>query len=209
MTATRDVSCFGKSPHRSVSRLAAVLTLAAVCCGCGAMSRPPAAELVLLSGAILLFDGIERQEAIGAATGGPGATHSATPPRFAEAIAVTSGRIAFIGTTLQARKHVGPATRVIDLEGRMVMPGIVDGHFHGTRRTDCEMGYAGGTVPQVLARLQACLDGPDQAPLKKTNVRFSASHFFGEAIEPLGTPLTRADLDRLDTSRPVMVTNAD
>ncbi|MGH9798690.1 MAG: amidohydrolase, partial [Candidatus Polarisedimenticolia bacterium] len=220
MTATRDVSCFGKSPHRSVSRLAAVLTLAAVCCGCGAMSRPPAAELALLNGTVLLFEGIERQDPSGAQAGSTGmggaasnpsagATRATAPPRFAEALAVTGGRIAFIGTTRQAKRHIGPATRVIDLAGRMVMPGIVDGHFHGTRRTDCEMGYAGGTVRQILDKLQACLDGPDQAPLKKTNVRFSASHFFGEAIEPAGTPLTRADLDRLDTSRPVMVTNAD
>jgi predicted amidohydrolase YtcJ len=91
----------------------------------------------------------------------------------------------------------------------MVMPGIVDGHFHGTRPTDCRMGYQGGTIPQILARLQACLDAPDQAPLKATNTRFVALSFFGEAVEPPGTMLTRRDLDRLDTTRPILVRNAD
>src|SRR5947199_303941 len=71
------------------------------------------------------------------------------------------------------------------------------------------MGYAGGTIAQVLAKLQACLDRPDQAAFKKTNVRLTATHLFGEAIVPAGTALTRADLDRLDTTRPVMVENAD
>ncbi len=56
---------------------------------------------------------------------------------------------------------------------------------------------------------RAPLDRPDQAALKKTNVRFFANHFFGEAIEPPGTALTRGDLDRLNTTRPVMVENAD
>jgi predicted amidohydrolase YtcJ len=71
------------------------------------------------------------------------------------------------------------------------------------------MGYEGGPVATVLARLQACLDRPDQAALKGTNVRMFASHLFGEAILPPGTPLTRYDLDRLDTTRPVLVRNAD
>ncbi len=215
MNAQGDESFFGRHPLRIVTRLAAAALMAVVCCGCGAMSPPSAADLVLLNGAILRFDGIERQEAIGAAEDGAavnaaaGQARLSTPPRFAQAIAVTGGRIAFIGTSRQARRHVGPATRVIDLDGRMVMPGIVDGHFHGTRSADCLMGYAGGTVTQILGKLQACLDRPDQAPFKKTNVQFLARQLFGEAIDPVGTVLTRADLDRLDTTRPIRINHAD
>lgn len=181
-------------------RLAALSLVAAGCCLAGAQARPRAADTVMLNGRILVFHGIEQKA---------GTAPGAERPRFAQAIAITDGRIVFIGSGRKAKRYAGPKTQVIDLEGRMVMPGIVDGHFHGTRPTDCEMGYAGGTVPQVLARLQACLDRPDQAALKKTNVRMFANHLFGEAIEPPGTALTRADLDRLDTTRPVMVENAD
>jgi predicted amidohydrolase YtcJ len=154
------------------------------------------ADSVLLNGKILVFQGPQRSEAAG-------------PPKFAQAIAITGGRIVFVGTSADARTYVGQKTRLIDLEGRMVMPGIVDGHFHGTRLTDCEMGYAGGTVADVLAKLQACLDRPDQAAYKGSNVRLSASHIFGEAILPPGTELRRDDLDRLATTRPVLVRNAD
>ena len=71
------------------------------------------------------------------------------------------------------------------------------------------MGYDGGTIPEILAKLQACLDRPDQAVHKGTNVGLYASQFFGDAILPRGTSLTRDDLDRLDTTRPIQVRNAD
>ena len=85
-------------------------------------SRP--ADTVLLNGEILLFEGVEQL--------GPGGPPPA-PPKFAQALAITEGRIAWIGTTTEARPHIGPGTKVVDLGGRMVMPGIIDGHFHGTR----------------------------------------------------------------------------
>ncbi|HEU4401477.1 MAG TPA: amidohydrolase family protein [Candidatus Polarisedimenticolia bacterium] len=199
-------------------RLAGVALLAAACCLAGTQAGPRPADMVLVNGAILVFNGIE-QKVTADPDGGParGAPRTAAVrsdahgerPRFVQALAVVDGRIVFTGPSGDAKRYVGPKTQLIDLEGRMVMPGIVDGHFHGTRSTDCEMGYAGGTIAQVLAKLQACLDRPEQAAFKGTNVRFFANHIFGEAIEPPGTALTRADLDRLETTRPVMVENAD
>ena len=166
-----------------------------------AVSRPRPADAVLVNGEVLVFHGVEVRP------GDPPAPKG--KPEFQEALAVSGGRIVFLGSTKKARAHIGPETRVIDLGGRMVMPGIVDGHFHGTRPTDCRMGYQGGTIAQILAKLQACLDAPDQAPLKDSNTRFVALSFFAEAIEPAGTMLTRQDLDRLNTKRPVLVRNAD
>ena len=177
-------------------RLAAVVIVALPQGPIAAPAAARKADTVLLNGAILVFQEVEK--------GGGSKT-----PKFAQALAIADGRIAFVGADAKAKSWVGPATRVIDLGGRMVMPGIVDGHFHGTRLTDCEMGYAGGTVEQVLAKLQACLDRPDQATFKGTNVRLQATHIFGEAIVPPGRGLTRDDLDRLDTTRPVSVENAD
>jgi predicted amidohydrolase YtcJ len=184
-----------------------------------APARPQPADTVLVNGAILVFHGIETRGGRGWPAGGSGdygsrgkseETHAgSSEPEFAEALAIQDGRIIFIGSSKKARSYAGPATKVIDLGGRMVMPGIVDGHFHGTRPTDCSMGYEGGTVAKILARLQACLDSPEQAPLKGSNTRFEANDFFGESIEPQGTPLTRQDLDRLETTRPIQVRNAD
>jgi len=166
-----------------------------------AMAKPQPADTVLLNGAVLVFHGVEVRPADPPPSG--------RKPEFQEAVAIAGGKILFVGPTQQARAYVGPNTKVVDLGGRMVMPGIIDGHFHGTRPTDCRMGYQGGTIPQILAKLQACLDAPDQAAVKNTNTRFVALSFFGEAVEPPGTMLTRRDLDKLDTKRPVLVRNAD
>jgi predicted amidohydrolase YtcJ len=162
----------------------------------------PAADTVLVNGEVLLFSGVEQRK--------PGEERRAPErPRFAEAVAIAGGRIVFTGTSRDARSYVGPVTKVIDLGGRTVMPGIVDGHFHGTRATDCHLGYEGGTVAEILARIQACLDRPDQAALRDTGTRLEATYLFGDAIEPPGTGLTRWDLDRLATKRPILVRNAD
>ena len=48
----------------------------------------------------------------------------------AEAIAVRGKNIVFVGSDDGVAAYVGPNTRVVELEGRMLMPGIVDAHVH-------------------------------------------------------------------------------
>jgi len=50
-----------------------------------------------------------------------------------EAIATRDGKIAALGATAEIRKLAGPQTRVIDLEGRTVIPGLIDSHMHAIR----------------------------------------------------------------------------
>lgn len=50
----------------------------------------------------------------------------------AQAIAVRGDRIAAVGTDAEIQKWVGPKTRVVDLQGRLVIPGFIDGHGHYT-----------------------------------------------------------------------------
>jgi predicted amidohydrolase YtcJ len=48
----------------------------------------------------------------------------------AEALAVKDGRIAAVGATAEPARLAGPKTRVIELEGRTVLPGFQDAHLH-------------------------------------------------------------------------------
>ena len=48
----------------------------------------------------------------------------------AEALAVTGNRISAVGTGEEIEALVGTGTRVIDLEGRTVIPGLIDNHNH-------------------------------------------------------------------------------
>jgi len=50
-----------------------------------------------------------------------------------EALAVTGNRIGYVGDSTAALAMVDARTRVIDLKGRAVMPGLIDGHAHMDR----------------------------------------------------------------------------
>src|SRR5687767_10093103 len=48
----------------------------------------------------------------------------------AQAVAITGGKIAAVGTTAQIKAMAGPKTEAIDLRGRAVTPGLIDTHVH-------------------------------------------------------------------------------
>jgi len=50
-----------------------------------------------------------------------------------EALAIREGRILATGTSAAMRKFAGPSTRTIDLQGRTVIPGLIDSHLHAIR----------------------------------------------------------------------------
>lgn len=50
---------------------------------------------------------------------------------FTEAVAVVNGWIIDVGKTEEIKKYTGSRTRVIDLQGKVVLPGVHDAHMHG------------------------------------------------------------------------------
>ena len=48
----------------------------------------------------------------------------------ASAIAVKDGRFLAVGGEAEVMAHAGPATKIIDLKGRRVVPGLIDNHLH-------------------------------------------------------------------------------
>ena len=51
---------------------------------------------------------------------------------YAEAVIVERNKIKFVGTTQEARKFIDASTEVIDLEGKLMLPGFNDSHLHFT-----------------------------------------------------------------------------
>jgi predicted amidohydrolase YtcJ len=85
--------------------LALLLLLAATL----ALAAPQAPDLVIVNARV--FTGVDSQP-------------------WAEAIAVAGERISHVGTTADIRARAGATTRVVDAEGRLVIPGINDAHVH-------------------------------------------------------------------------------
>jgi predicted amidohydrolase YtcJ len=86
--------------------VAGVLVLALT--GCAAAMEKPA-DLVLVNGRVVTVD-------------------ESRPD--AQAVAIVGDRIAAVGSDRAIRRQIGPDTRVIDLEGRLAVPGFIDGHAH-------------------------------------------------------------------------------
>jgi predicted amidohydrolase YtcJ len=124
----------------------------------------------------------------------------------AEALLVRGGRIAFVGSNGGARKAAGEGARVVDLQQRVLMPGLVDGHMHplegGATLLKCNLNYERLTVEQLQARIQACLDAGHAAEPDKW---LEVVNWFREAMIPNGVATSRATLDALRTRRPIFV----
>jgi predicted amidohydrolase YtcJ len=74
------------------------------------------------------------------------------------ALAVRGGRILFVGSNAEARVLANRSTRVIDLKGATVVPGIVDAHAHlvGLGITLARVNLAGSTsYDEVIERVKA------------------------------------------------------
>jgi predicted amidohydrolase YtcJ len=123
-----------------------------------------------------------------------------------QALAVRAGRIVYVGDDAGAAAHTGKRTRVVDLGGRMLMPGLVDGHLHpqsgGARLLNCNLNYASLTVPQFQARIQSCLDREKHAGAGRWLV---VVNWFQQGMQPEGVATGVATLDALSTGRPVVV----
>lgn len=78
--------------------------------------------------------------------------------RIAEAVACRGERIAAVGSTRDVRTMAGAETRVVDAEGRTIVPGLIDGHAHLDREglRDVFPSLEGcRSVRDVLDRIQA------------------------------------------------------
>lgn len=64
-------------------------------------------------------------------SGGPILTMDANRPR-AEAVAVRDGRILGVGTADELSALISPDTEKVDLEGRALLPGLIDPHMHSS-----------------------------------------------------------------------------
>jgi predicted amidohydrolase YtcJ len=75
----------------------------------------------------------------------------------ARAIAITDDEITAVGSSRAVARLAGPDTRTIDLRGRTVIPGLVDGHTHairGGQTFDQETYWLGvGSLEEALARV--------------------------------------------------------
>ncbi len=85
----------------------------------------------------------------------------------AHALAVVNDRIVFVGTQKDAQKWIGPKTVVRHLDGRRILPGLVDAHIHAMDIVDldfCDLKSESHTLRELSAIARACLERYQTAP---------------------------------------------
>ncbi|GAA1387632.1 amidohydrolase [Kitasatospora putterlickiae] len=135
-------------------------------------------------------------------TRGPVHTGDAARTR-ASSLAVTGGRITAVGHD-EVRELIGPGTEVVDLTGKLLLPGFQDAHIHavygGVELASCDLTGTVG-VADYLARIRGYAEAhPEQEWI--TGSGWSMESFEG------GLP-TRQLLDSVVPDRPVYLTNRD
>jgi predicted amidohydrolase YtcJ len=119
-----------------LARLGRIVLLAACCLAAATAASAQVAETILVNGKVLTVD-----------------------PQFSthSALAVRDGKIVALGGEAEIRTLAGPATRTIDLQGRTVIPGLIDSHMHATRAAlsfATEVNWIGATsLAEALSRL--------------------------------------------------------
>ncbi|MEU5398665.1 amidohydrolase [Streptomyces sp. NPDC005963] len=134
--------------------------------------------------------------------GGPVFTGDAARS-WTDAVAVRAGRIVAVGAPA-ARTLIGPGTEVVELAGRLLVPGFVDAHAHpvfgGLERARCDL--LGATGPAGCARLVGAYAKRHPERPWVVGGGWSMDHF------PSGAP-DRATLDAVVPDRPVFLLNRD
>ena len=127
---------------------------------------------------------------------------TALPP--ASAVAVRGGRISAVGVEQQIRDLVGPNTKVIEIRGGLILPGIQDAHVHplegGLSGFRCSLHDLPGRDAYLEAIASYARAHPGEEWIRGDGWSMSAF--------PHGTP-HRRDLDRVVPERPVFLVNAD
>ncbi|CAM5630109.1 amidohydrolase [Streptomyces tanashiensis] len=133
-----------------------------------------------------------------------GPVFTADPARTrATSLAVVGERIAAVGHD-EVRDLIGPGTEVVDLTGKLLLPGFQDAHIHavsgGKELAECDLTGTVG-VPDYLQRIREYADAhPEHTWI--TGGGWSMESFEG------GMP-TRQLLDSVVPDRPVLLSNRD
>jgi hypothetical protein len=138
-------------------------------------------------------------------TGGPIVTVNDAQPT-AEAVAVKDGKILAVGANADLeRAHKGTQTKLVNLGGKTLAPGFVDGHAHflgfGSQAVGANLlappDGTVNTIDDLVAKLQEFAKGPD---VQRTGWIFGIG--YDDAL--LGRHPNRDDLDRVSKDIPVL-----
>jgi predicted amidohydrolase YtcJ len=132
-------------------------------------------------------------------TGGEVYTVDATRSRH-EALAVSGGRIVAVGAATEVADLVGPRTQVVDLGGRLMLPGFVDSHMHASSAVEDLYEVSLSECTSV----RECVDAVARFAAERPELPFIRGFGWSDSYVPRSGPAA-ADLDAVVPDRPVIL----
>ena len=168
-------------------------------------------NLLLIFTLLLMFVGCKQQPEKAADTiyyGGDIVTMEGDSPQYAEAVAVKDGKILFVGSKYETMEFEGRDTELLDLQGKTMFPGFIDGHCHfggfGTQAISANLlASPDGQVNDIDAlvnTLKEWAKGPDLE-----RIGWILGMGYDDAVLKEGRHPTKEDLDKVSTEIPVIV----
>ena len=128
----------------------------------------------------------------------------------AQALAVSGGKLVYVGDAAGARAFIGPKTRVENAGGRRVLPGLVDAHIHPTGIAElpgCSLESRAVSLAELPSFIKACIQRLDIRPGQWVGVE-QWNFTSGNTPGP-GLPTLRAALDLASTDHPIALLGND
>lgn len=169
------------------------------------MNRKTSLGLAVVLGIFLIFPGCRSQEKADMVLHKGKIFTSEYDNSFVEAVAVKNNKILFVGSNDEAKKFIGPTTEVLDLRGKIAVPGFIDAHLHFASggRSLATLTFRGvdsvEKVQEIVAAKIAEL--PEGAPV------FGSQ--YDHTLFPGGAWPTKEDLDKVSPSNPVVIRRVD
>ena len=134
-----------------------------------------------------------------------GKIYTADPTRsIAQAIAFTGNTIVAVGKDEDMAPLIGAATQTVDLQGKLVLPGIIDTHIHpifgAVDRLKCSLAGIPARIDALKPVIQACLAKEPGGPDK---------WFEAVQLDNYGFSATALDLDSIESARPLVLEGND
>ena len=139
-----------------------------------------------------------------------GRIYTAEQRAEATALAVAAGKIVYVGDAAGAEAWRGPHTRRHDLQGRRVIPGLVDAHIHPidvVNLGECDLGAQALDLPSLVRAGRTCLLRHPLPAGEWLSIRQWAAT---SGNTPSGDyPTLRAALDAIAKDRPIELMGDD
>ena len=123
---------------------------------------------------------------------------------WAQAVAIADGKIVFVGADADVQPHIGPDTAVMDLDGKMVLPGFVDAHAHPSHTMD----FVGNISLYGLDSLEAYQAAIVDFVEKHADREFFRGSGWADSLFP-GLGPSKEILDALLPDRPIALVSYD